>query len=43
MEHIAHVTGRDPLDIRIENMKKTDNLIYDIINDFREKTGILIS
>ncbi|XP_026467617.1 xanthine dehydrogenase-like [Ctenocephalides felis] len=38
MEHIAHVTGRDPLDIRIENMRKTDNLVYDIIDDFRKKT-----
>lgn len=42
MEHIAHVTGRDPLDIRIENMRKTDNLVYDIIDDFRKKTGLNI-
>lgn len=39
MEHIAYVLGLEPLEVRIENMRQSDNLLLEIIDEFRKKTG----
>lgn len=38
MEHIAYDIGVEPLDVRLANMRKNDNLILEIIDEFRKKT-----
>ncbi|XP_026467613.1 indole-3-acetaldehyde oxidase-like [Ctenocephalides felis] len=38
MEHIAYVLGLEPLEVRLENMRENDNLLLEIIDEFRKKT-----
>ena len=38
MEHIAMVTGKDPMDVRFQNMS-SDNPIRQICNDFKKDIG----